>query len=482
MPDLPNPDHQYLDICHLNCYYVLMFDYQQAPDAAGAALLSNDEVRSWIVRLLGVDYCLSNSDRIDQITALEALKGAAAAAQAALTVDLYDQQRAADQADGIRQADTARSVGGQVALARRESPSRGSRDLGLARALVDEMPHTFGALRRGEISERRATIVAAETACTTREIRGIVDEDIAGDLAQVSDRRACALAAGLTAELDAASVVAKRSRAVSGRRVSVRPAPDGMAILTAVLPCADAIASYLALQQQIDSDRGDGTDRTRGQRMADLLVRRVTGREPTQGHDVHLNLVMTAESLFAGGMQPAMLEGYGLMSADLARQIVGAESGTERQCAAKVTIRRLFATPAEPDLVRMESTSRRFDGLLRELITVRDQTCRTPYCDAPIRHIDHIEAHAAGGPTSYDNGQGLCENCNYRKEHPGWRSTRARGDGYRHTVHTITPTGHVYRSEPPPSTARQHSSLESALGKRIDMSLMQRHLDLARPT
>lgn len=454
-----------------------MFDPQQTIDTGSPASLSTDELNTWLVRLLEVDHCLPNAERIDQIAMMEAVKGALGAAQAALTVDAYDEERAADQARGIGQADTARSVGGQVALARREAPARGSRHLGLARALVDEMPYTYGALRRGEISEWRAVIVTQETACTTREIRGVVDQELADDLPRMSDRRAHAMAAGLTAQLDAASVVARRSRAVASRRVSVRSAPDGMAILTAILPCADAIAAKLALEQQVGKQQADGTARSRGQRMADLLVARLTGREPAGPCDVHLNLVMTTETLFAGARTPARLEGYGPIPADLARQLVGMGSGSDHD-AAHVTLRRIFTSPREGDLIRMESTTRAFTGLLRELVTLRDEVCRTPYCDAPIRHIDHIQPYAAGGPTSYDNAQGLCEDCNYRKEHPGWRAARAPGDGYRHGVHTITPTGHVYRSEPPSLPVRQRSRLEHSLAKRIDVTLLSRRLHL----
>ncbi|XAS76053.1 DUF222 domain-containing protein [Dermatophilaceae bacterium Sec6.4] len=391
-----------------------MFDSLQAAAPPREVPLSAAEVRSWIVRMLTLDDDASTDERLAQITVLEALKGAAAAAQAGLTVAVYDQQRGADQARGIAQADTARCVGARVALARRESPHRGSRHLGLAQALVEELPCTYGALRRGEISEWRAVIVAQETACTTRQIRATVDQDIAEDLARVSDRRARALAGGRTAELDAASVVAKRSRAVASRRVSVRPAPDGMAILTAVLPCADAISAYVALQRAAEERTHVPTEnRSRGQQVADLLIERLTGREVGTGYDVRINLVMDTGSLLAGGNTPARLDGYGPITADLARELV-----TD---ADKTTLRRLFTTPHDTDLVRMETTARTYTGLLRELITLRDEVCRTPYCDAPIRHIDHIQPHAAGGPTSYNNGQGLCANCNYTKEHPDWQ-------------------------------------------------------------
>ncbi|HEY4315215.1 MAG TPA: HNH endonuclease, partial [Actinomycetes bacterium] len=88
---------------------------------------------------------------------------------------------------------------------------------------------------------------------------------------------------------------------------------------------------------------------------------------------------------------------------------------------------------------------------LREFLVLRDQTCRTPWCDAPIRHGDHIVSRARGGPTSAANGQGLCEACNYTKEAPGWQARptdHSRPGG--HQVEITTPTGHQYVSRPPP--------------------------------
>ncbi len=64
------------------------------------------------------------------------------------------------------------------------------------------------------------------------------------------------------------------------------------------------------------------------------------------------------------------------------------------------------------------------------------------------RHTDHAEAHADGGPTSADNGQGLCEACNHAKQAPAWQA-RSSPEGDGHQVVTVTPTGHVYGSAPP---------------------------------
>jgi 5-methylcytosine-specific restriction endonuclease McrA len=100
----------------------------------------------------------------------------------------------------------------------------------------------------------------------------------------------------------------------------------------------------------------------------------------------------------------------------------------------------------------MDSRRRYFDGQLRRLLVLRDQTCRTPWCDAPIRHADHITRAADGGPTSGENAQGLCEACNHAKEAPGWHTRRVHGPD--HVVETTTPTGHRYRSRAPDPPGR----------------------------
>ncbi|NLT29474.1 MAG: HNH endonuclease, partial [Propionibacterium sp.] len=70
---------------------------------------------------------------------------------------------------------------------------------------------------------------------------------------------------------------------------------------------------------------------------------------------------------------------------------------------------------ADTETVR---TGRFATGALRELIEIRDQTCRTPYCDAPIRDVDHITPDAGGGATTTGNLQGLCQACNLTKDLP----------------------------------------------------------------
>ena len=130
-----------------------------------------------------------------------------------------------------------------VALARRESPHRGQRHLGLARIVQRELPHTWAAWRAGRSTEWRATVIARETACLTLEDRLAVDEFVAADhdaLEAMSERQVIAAAQAEGARLDAEALVSRRRKAESERRVSIRPAPDTMVWLTALLPVADA--------------------------------------------------------------------------------------------------------------------------------------------------------------------------------------------------------------------------------------------------
>jgi hypothetical protein len=93
----------------------------------------------------------------------------------------------------------------------------------------------------------------------------------------------------------------------------------------------------------------------------------------------------------------------------------------------------------------MESRRRLFSKAQRDFIQARDQFCRTPWCEAPIRHLDHVIPADNGGATSIANGQGLCAGCNHAKQAPGWRAR----PGPAGEVVTTTSTGHQYRSSPP---------------------------------
>jgi len=382
---------------------------------------------------------LSEAQIIDHLGVMEQLKSGLAAAQARFTATLVDQRSTREAAAGVPAERRCRGLAAEIGLARRESPVKGAQHLGLARALVTELPHTLAALARGEISEWRATLVARETAVLSKVDRLTVDRELAGKLATAGDRQVADQARAIGYRLDPGSAVRRVRGANADRRVGLRPAPDTMTYLTGFLPVAQGVACHAALTRQADTLRAAGDPRTRGQIMADTLVERVTGQATATGTPVGVNLVMTDQALFAGDQEPAHLEGYGHIPAPLGRQLVSE--------ADKAWIRRLYTDPAGDELVAIDTRKRFFAGPRRQLVVFRDQICRTPWCDAPIRHADHITRAADGGATTGENGQGLCEACNQTKENPGWRARPV--PGRRHTVQTITPTGHTYTSQAP---------------------------------
>jgi hypothetical protein len=397
--------------------------------------------------LVEVDPAAGESALIERIAELERIKSAAAAGQVRAAAALDAARRAGEAAAGVPAAQRGRGVASEVALARRDSPARGGRHLGFAKALVHEMPHTLAALECGALSEWRATLIVRESACLDVEDRRTLDAELCAERAGLNgmgDARVAAVAKAIAYRLDPHAVVERAAKAENERTVTIRPAPDTMTYLTALLPVAQGVSVYAALRREADV-RYDG--RSRGQAMADTLVERVTGRNAAVPTPIAVNLVLSDETLLGGDSAPADVYGYGPVPAAVARAMVSRAIADRRS---QATLRRLYAHPRAGALVAMESRARLFPRGLAAFIELRDQRCRTPYCDAPIRHRDHAQSWADGGSTSAANGLGLCEGCNYTKETDGWRVITGIDGNHTHTAEFATPTGHTYRSAAPP--------------------------------
>ncbi|MBB2985769.1 HNH endonuclease [Terracoccus luteus] len=426
-------------------------------------------------------------------------------------------------------------VAAQVGLARHLSPFKGAEGVRFALTLTQDMPHTLALLEAGVLSERRALSITQEAAVLSPEDRRSLDRELHDSMGErlggLGDRELQRLVRAVAYRLDPESVLARARKAESERRVTLRPAPDTMAYLSALLPAAEAVAAYAALTGAAASAKADGDERGKGQVMADTLVDRITGRASTTtdtgdaadsadaaksatgtetgedgdeldtprqpanadaatdqprpaersdgpagraGVDVEVQLVIGLDALFNtgdGADTPAQLLGYGTVPAGWAREYLRPENagdpggdkpregGGGLSRAGRVWIRRLFVRPDTGELVAMDSRRRLFSDGLRRFVLTRDAaTCRTPWCDAPARHVDHVTPHADGGATTARNGQGLCVACNLTKEHPDLTSTvltreqaGRRDVGVRgHTVRVTTGTGHSYDSEAPP--------------------------------
>ena len=182
-------------------------------------------------RFSQVEPGATEAELVARITELERVKSAAAAGQARAAAALDASRRAAESAAGVPAAKRGRGVASEVALARRDSPARGSRHLGLAKALVHEMPHTLAALEHGALSEWRATLIVRESACLDIEDRRELDRELCADttaLQGLGDQKIVAAAKKIAYRRDARAVVDRAAHAVEDRTVTIRPAPDTM--------------------------------------------------------------------------------------------------------------------------------------------------------------------------------------------------------------------------------------------------------------
>lgn len=419
--------------------------------ATDHASLTGADVVAMRERLVEAAVPEGQSARIDLLRVLEELKAAVTAVQATVAVAIDASTRQEEAAAGMPSDKRGRSVPAQVGLALRESPARARSFLGAAHAWRTELPHTFSALRTGRLSAWRATLLVRETAHLPVEARQIVDREICADasfLEGVGTARLLARVKKRAAELDPAAVADRARRAEGERSVWIRPAPDTMSYVTALLPVAQGVGVYAALRRAADGAVSRGEERSRGQVMADTLVERVTGQARADEVPVAVSLVISDATLLGAGHAPAVLTadagpGGGVVPAQVARNIVA--HGLDANAS---WLRRLYVDPGG-NLVAASSRSRFFAEGLAAMLRARDQgICRTPFCDAPVRHADHVVPASRNGSTELSNGQSLCESCNQVKN-TGALHQRVLDDGSRHTVVTTTVTGHAYASTAP---------------------------------
>ncbi|MGO3153618.1 MAG: HNH endonuclease [Galactobacter sp.] len=380
---------------------------------------------------------------------------------------------------GQRLAEQARRVTGQdLSSAWHLTPNASRKRVGLARMAANTLPECVDQVRKGEASEAHLTAVLHEAVVLEPEDQARIDHDLAQHLPGLTVGAAKAAAFKRAAELDAATMVERAERAARHAHVSVRPAPDCMTRLSALLPLKDGVAVEVALTRHAQKLKAHGDTRSLGQIKAGLLAawvrdgaaradqndtrwnsgparpaqdsgnatgtgagtstgggagveqsdgdasapgtkssETVGGATCQHGPSVEVLVTITDLGLLGFSGTPAHVDGYGAVPAGLARQIIREAAAQDR-----ATLRRLWSNPKDGTLTRMESRSRFFPKGLARFIRARDQVCRTPYCGAPIRQIDHIKPHSAGGATTATNGQGLCTACNQVKEYTRVRS------------------------------------------------------------
>ncbi|GAA3242157.1 hypothetical protein GCM10017691_46010 [Pseudonocardia petroleophila] len=314
---------------------------------------------------------------IERIAWLEERKAAIAAEQSdavlAFATAHAESQTAAGEVDPEA---LERSIAAQIGLACRVSPTEGRRRVRIARDLHAGHARVRELFAAGRLSEyQTATIVAATTHLSPAE-RAEVDRELAERRVEtLGVRRIHDLTRSLAAQVAPEKFTTRCRAARTGRRVSVRPAADGMADLTAHLPVEEAVACYAALAAAVNDAavRPEPVTRGRGQILADTLVERLTGQATARDVNIEIQVLVPVEALIdPDSPLPAQIAGHGPVPVELLT------TGGGRR-----TWRRLITRDGV--VIGGDSRSRLFTGRLAALIRARDgHRCREPYCGSPI--------------------------------------------------------------------------------------------------
>lgn len=368
--------------------------------------------------------------------------------------------------------DRIKAAADEISAAMMWTPSHADAQLRTAMEWVDELPATLDALRAGLIDAYKARIIADETA-------SLLDQPDA----RVRVERAALAVAGkksgpqLRAFIKKQVIVAapetaeqSRRRARQQRRVD-RPLPecDGMGSMSVHGPMEDLVALHTAIDaaararrlaarkakgEQAHPDATASLDELRFDVLTGLGwsalaaghlgccaddcpgIRQRLGTE--HGRPARVGVTVPLATLIGASDEPAVLHGYGPITADVARRI-----------AADGTWRRLLTDPKSGALLDYGTKRYAPPQDLTEFVIARDRTCRFPPCNwsAEASQLDHTDPHrpdGSGGATAdYNLGAWHDRHHNSKTSH-GWIYCQPEPGRFTMT----SPAGLVYEIDP----------------------------------
>ena len=211
--------------------------------------------------------------------------------------------------------------------------------------LHEVLTRTLAGLRAGAVLVPQALVLLHQTRSCSEQVAadaerrvftGLGPDGLAPWFAGALTRRVTRAVLQAQAALEPDGTAQRQADARAGRRVVVRPEPDAMGSLWALLPAEQLRAftvglDVLAARQQ-HADRAAGVDRTADQRRADLLamlpalaLHALDGTTPSPdgGHPaVVVNVHLPMATALGRSDAPGLLDGYGPLSAARCRLLL----------------------------------------------------------------------------------------------------------------------------------------------------------------
>ncbi|MEJ3746830.1 DUF222 domain-containing protein [Actinomycetes bacterium KLBMP 9797] len=166
----------------------------------------------------------------------------------------------------------------EIAYAMTWTPTAASGQLALADDLVERLPAVFAALDRGDIDFPKARVMSDLTMCLAAPVAREVIEKIIDEAPRLTTGQLRARLSRLVFAADPEAKATRVKKALSGRRVEVRPTGDGLAELHGYdLPPHRAAAAVERLTAIARAAKRHGDARTMGQLRADILLDLLVG-------------------------------------------------------------------------------------------------------------------------------------------------------------------------------------------------------------
>lgn len=309
-----------------------------------------------------------------------------------------------------------------------------------SKALIGALPQTFAALSEGAISWRHAHALVDHAASLPDEFAAGFEAALLPHAKSLTvakfDRRARKERERLHPE----TIDSRHDKAVDDRAITLQPGRDGMAWLTAHVPAAVAQGIYNRVTDMARKQQSATEERTLTQLTADMFAELLIDGRLRWGRDggIRARVLVTVPALTLLGKsdEPAVLEGYGPIDLETARELA----------ASAPSFSRLLTHPETGAVLSVGRDSYTVPADLRTWLRVRDGTCRFPGCSraARICEIDHTQDWQFGNGTDHDNLAHLCPAHHHLKHMTDW-AVRQVGDG---VLEWTSPSGRVYLTEP----------------------------------
>ncbi|HWL50582.1 MAG TPA: DUF222 domain-containing protein, partial [Acidimicrobiia bacterium] len=341
----------------------------------------------------------------------------------------------------------AAEIGIALSWTRRAS----ERQLDFASTLLSEYPAVWDLLETGQIDLPRARVIVETTLHLEPEVRGQVVEQVLGKASGQTTGQLAARIRRLAITVDPDQAKKGYEQGVEERRLGLDANPDGTANLCGYQVPADRSQTAMRrINRAAHQLKATGDPRSLDQIRADLFLDLLNGQPLPQGEgkasgqgrnrgvvDIHVEL----STLLGLDDQPGEIPGWGPVIADVARQVIEEQFGTEW---------RYTITDPNGNLISNGTTRKRPDKRRPTAAQKRQVQAETPECVWPTCRFDSIQCDidhnlpwADHGPTIEENLAPLCRH-HHVIRHNGWTITQIQPG-----VYTITsPLGHTYTTQP----------------------------------